>query len=183
MIYIIIATTKGRRARLQECVDAIKASVTTQPYCIVTYENSDGGCVLATKKALSGINGTIFILNDDMIIEPDCIEKLYNAYDQDRTCIYQPWESMHQGNLAVAPFGHTLMIKPFLDKGYIHNYWDTELTVTMQSIGKYRPIMDAKMDHRHVSRNPDLMDETYKVSQATFMRDQELFNSKFNKSN
>jgi hypothetical protein len=176
MIYVIIATTKQRRERLTECLAALRES--TVPHSVVIYENLDGGCCLATTKALEGINAPVFILNDDMIVEPDCIEKLYNAYTQDELGVYQPWENMHGGKLAVSPFGFSEVLKPFLKKGYVHSFWDTELTIMATAYGKYHIVAEAKIDHKHVMKDPSLQDATYKISQDKLAFDTELFNKR-----
>lgn len=176
MIYIIITTTKQRRERLQKCIDAIRLS--TIPHSIVLYENSDGGCVLALRKAISGIDAPVFILNDDMIVEPDCLRTLYDEYLKDPSCVYQPYEGIHEGKLAVSPFCHSSTIKPYFEKGYIHSFWDTELTIMSMAFNKYRIINTAKLDHQHVIRDPSLQDETYKISQDSLAVDTLLFNQR-----
>lgn len=181
MIYIVIATTKERRVRLQKCIDAIRES--TIPHSIVIYENNDGGCVLATKKAIEGIHGEMFLLNDDMVIEPDCLEKLKIAYDKafpNKDGICQPFEDMHKGELAVAPYGHTDTIRPFLEH-YIHNFWDNELTTVMKVRGKYLYVPEARMNHEHVLKNPNLQDETYAKNQTKYEHDRQIFRERLAK--
>lgn len=175
MIYVVIATTKERRPRLEKCIAAVRES--TIPHSIVIYENQDGGCVLATKKAIEGINGLIFLLNDDMVVEPDCLEKLFKAYtkafpNQDGVC--QPFEDMHRGALGVAPFCHTNTIRPFLEH-YIHNFWDTEFTLVMHSRGKYLPVLDARLLHEHFTNGRSPIDETYRTTSGKYEIDQETF--------
>lgn len=175
MIYVVIATTKERRKRLERCIAAIRTS--TIPHAIVIYENSDGGCVLATKKAIEGINGLIFLLNDDMVVAPDCLEKLYKAYISvipNHDMVLQPWEAMHAGELGVSPFCHTDVIRPFLEN-YTHNFWDTEFTLVMKARGKYHKILNAKLAHEHFSVRLSPIDETYKLTQGKFLQDQETF--------
>lgn len=174
MIYVVIATTKGRRERLQKCINAIRES--TMPHALVVYENSDGGCVLATKKAIEGINGEIFLLNDDMIIAPDCLEILAKTYrtlypNQDGVC--QPDDNYHRGIMAVSPYCHTNTIRPFLED-YIHNGWDGEFSEVMKLKGKYTTVLEAKMDHQHFTKGVSQFDATYALSVATQTRDNAL---------
>lgn len=182
MIYVIIATTKQRRKRLEECLAALRES--TVPHAVVTYENSDGGCCKPTRDVLEGIKGTIFIINDDMIVEPDCLQMLDEAYrinfpNKDGIC--QPFETIHKGQLGVSPFGDRDYILPYLDKGYVHSFWDTEITMMSQAYGKYVMVPEAKMEHVHPVSGKAVMDETYHASQAKAKQDETLFRQRMAK--
>lgn len=175
MIYVLIPTTAERRERLQKCLDALRRS--TVPHCVVIYENSDGGCVLAQRRALAGLNGLIFILNDDMIVEPDCLSRLLESYlhhfpRHDGIC--QPDDNYHTGNLATAPFGHSETLRPFL-QDYMHYFWDTELTTVMQRAGRYVTVLAAKLDHQHHTKGRAPLDQTYQQTGKNFERDREVF--------
>jgi hypothetical protein len=177
MIYVVIATTKDRRTRLQVCVDAIRES--TIPHSIVLYENLDGGCVLATKKAITGIHGEIFLLNDDMIVKPTCLELLKNAFDKNypnKDGVCQPLFGDSVPGSAGAPYCHTDVIRPFLED-YIHRGWDTEFGKVMKMKGKYTIVHEASLDHRHVHKNnPDVKnDDTYRMREASKIHDVELY--------
>jgi hypothetical protein len=183
MIYVVIATTKERRARLDECITAIRES--TIPHSIVIYENLDGGCVLATKKAIEGLDAEIFLLNDDMIIEPDCLTKLKEAYDKNypnKDGVCQPYMDSRRCPSAGSPYCHTSTIRPFLEH-YVHCGWDTEFGQVMQMKNKYTVVPEANLEHRRVpmsTKNKPLyenieLDETYKMRNASRERDQKLF--------
>lgn len=174
MIYVVIATTKERRPRLQKCIEAVRES--TIPHSILLYENNDGGCVLATKKAIEGIHSEIFLLNDDMIVEPTCLERLKIAYDatypnKDGVC--QPIENFHNGDLGVSPYCHTDTIRPFLED-YIHNCWDAEFTNVMKMKNKYTIVNNAVLDHQHYLKAKAPFDSTYKKNADTFRRDLDI---------
>ena len=75
IITIIIPTTKERRSRIDKCLTALKDNAGV-PIRIVIYENEDGGWVGAVHNAISDIGGIVYIMNDDMIIHPNCIKTL-----------------------------------------------------------------------------------------------------------
>ena len=176
MIYCLLPTTKERRPRLQTCIDSIRDSVCNEPITICVYENFDGGWVNATHKIIEGINGVAFLLGDDMVLEPDCIQELWNNYEDG--FLLQPNEKHHHGNLAVSPFCHTDILKSYLFKGYKHLYSDEELTEVMKAQGKYKPVLTAKLDHQHFSSGQSVFDETYRTSQSYSEHDRLLFNER-----
>ena len=176
MIYCLIPTTKERRERLQKCVDSIHLN-TKYPIAICTYENEEGcedvGWVKAVHKLLEGINGICFILGDDAIIAPDCIEKLYEAYQEGY--LLQPYEQINKGTIATFPFCHSNILKQYIHKGYIHNYSDTELTEIMKQKGKYLYIPEAKVDHQHFVMDYKLLDNTYCATKQFLEKDKQIF--------
>jgi hypothetical protein len=180
MIYVVIATTKQRRERLQECIEAIRNSII--PHSILIYENNDGGCCLATSKALEGLedHALVFLLNDDMIVSPSCLETLYKEWlkDPNPKNIFQPYEDIQQGRLAVSPFTTVGTLKYFLSRGYKHSFWDTEMTIMAMAYQRYKFVPEAILEHKHMIKNPDLQDETYKISQDKLAFDTELFNKR-----
>lgn len=175
MIYVLIPTTKERRERLQKCIDAVRNSVIDHPITICVYENTDGGCVKAEHKMLEGITGLAFILNDDMVVEPDCIQTLLDHYEDG--LLLQPFEDIHKGDLAVSPFAHTDFLKKYIYPGYVHNYNDTELTEVAQMLGKYKKIEKAVIHHEHFTRGAK-KDQTYEATQSHFAKDRDLFISR-----
>lgn len=183
MIYVLIPTTKERGYRLEKCIRAI-TEYQTYPTAIVTYQNEIGcedvGWVKAVHKLLEGINDDqlVFILGDDAIVAPDCIARLYEGYmalPKDDEWLLQPWEQYHQGELATFPFCKAGVLKKYIHKGYKHLYSDTELTLVMKSKGKYGIVKAAKVDHQHFLKQPELLDNTYKATQALHDADQALF--------
>lgn len=177
MIYIVIATTKGRRERLKKCISAIQES-TYYPFSLLLYENHDGGCVVATKKAIEGLHAPMFLLNDDMIIAPDCLERLVAAYNRNfpnHDGICQPWDPGARGTCAVAPFGHSDLLRKFMN-GYNHYWWDAELYDVMRARGKYVVVDDAKFIHEHPNYGlPVERDETYRTNVLKFDEDAALY--------
>jgi hypothetical protein len=172
--HVVIATTPERRARLAQCLDALRAS--TAPFVLVVYENLDGGCVPATRRAIAGLTGEVFLLNDDMIVEPDCLERLQASFREnfpllDGAC--QPDDNYQGGQLGVSPYLHTETLRPFL-RGYTHYFWDTELTAVLKGRGKFLTVPGARLDHQHVTRGAP-NDETYQRTAENFARDLALF--------
>ncbi|MFA6158882.1 MAG: hypothetical protein WC763_04670 [Candidatus Paceibacterota bacterium] len=187
IVYVCIPTTRERRARLQTCIDHIR--VNDFPHVIVLYENQDGGCVAAEHNMLQGIEGLVFLLNDDMEIAPDCIRRLYEAYrknaeemsnvdDFEKPLMLQPFEQIHKGRLAVSPFCHSSVLKKYVFKGYNHNFNDTELTEVVRAEGRYVFVPEATMVHRHGTEENGLMDETYRMTSATYRKDRALFHER-----
>jgi hypothetical protein len=175
MIYVVIATTKERRGRLQKCIDAVKES--TIPHSIVIYENMDGGCVLATKKAIEGIHSEVFLLNDDMIVAPNCLEMLKNTYDSNfpnKDGVCQPDDNIHGGRLCTSPYCHTDVLRPFL-ANYRHHYWDTEFTDVMTMKNKYLIVPQAFLDHQHYTVGRSDIDNTYAGTNRTFRDDMKIY--------
>lgn len=180
MIYIAIPSTKERRNRLEKCIEAIKLN-TKYPVAICTYENEerckDIGWVKAVHKLLEGINGLVFILGDDAIIEPNCIEKLYEEYiklPNKEEWLLQPYEQINKGELATFPFAHSDILKTYISKEYNHNFSDTELTEVMKKKGRYLPVLEAKVYHEHFTVGAKL-DETYKKTTDLLEKDRLTF--------
>lgn len=175
MIYIIIPTTKERRERLNKCIESIRLN--NFPVTICIYEGEDGGYVRAVLNTLQGINGLCFILGDDAILDKDCIKTLYEKYeslDNKEEWLLQPYEQIQKGNLATMPFCHSDIIKRYLFSGYKHNYSDTELTDRMLAMGRYLPVLEAKINHEHFTCGAEI-DETYKKNNATMEEDRLLY--------
>lgn len=185
MIYVILATTKQRRERAKKCIEAIQNS--TILHSLVIYENLDGGHVTATRNVLNGINGEMFLINDDMIVEPDCLEMLKKSYDENFPCkdgVCQPKDNIHEGRLAVSPYCHTDTIRPFLED-YNHYFWDAEFAQVMNIMKKYIIVENARLDHHHFTSNDDVIrDETYilnsKKKHLDFKIYEERVRNKFN---
>jgi len=175
MIYVVIATTKERRGRLEKCINAVKNS--TIPHSIVIYENLDGGCVLATKNAIEGIHSEILLLNDDMIVAPNCLQLLKQEYDKNfpnKDGVCQPDDNYHAGRLCSSPYCHTDVLRPFLSH-YRHHCWDQEFTDVMTMKNKYVIVPEAFLDHQHFTKGASLMDKTYTMTNNTFGDDLKIF--------
>jgi hypothetical protein len=175
MIYVLIPTTKERREKLQKCLDAIRDSICTEPITTCIYENSDSGCVEAEHKLFSGFKDDTlaFILNDDMVVEPDCIQKLFDAYEWDY--VLQPYENTNFGNLASSPFASIKTLRQYIHKDYLHNYNDRELTEVAKMLGIYKKVLDAKLVHEHFSTGATQIDQTYMKNRDSKEKDKQLY--------
>lgn len=179
--YVVIVTTPERRSRLDLCIAALRRS--TVPFVLVVYENNDGGCVIATRKAVAGIIGEVFLLNDDMIVEPECLEKLRDKFAEEvllgsEYSVLQPSDNYHpNGEIATAPYLHSDTLKSALCLGYNHYFWDMELAIRARRDGCYCFVPGAKLDHQHVTKGfPD--DETYRTTNLNWAHDEALFKAR-----
>lgn len=184
MIYVCIPTTKERRPRLEKCLEAIRASVGAPPFTVCLYENEDGGWVAALQNLVAGLrdDALIFNIGDDVIIQPDCIALLAeefawkeaNGVNPD-TLLLQPYEHIHQGNIATNPFCRAGLIKRWLSRAYVHNFADNELTELARAEGTYVYVPKAISEHIHFELDHSLYDETYDRTQRYFIKDQATF--------
>lgn len=179
--HVVIATTPGRRARLDLCLNALRQS--TVPFVLVVYENTEGGCAPALLRALEGITGELFILNDDMIVEPECLERLRDAFRQKPSFQYgggvvQPDGNYHpNGEIATAPYLDRGTLWNVLSRGYKHYFWDMELVLNSRKHGNYLHVPQAKLDHQHVTKGfPD--DETYRLTNLNWVHDEAIFKAR-----
>ncbi len=181
MIYILIPTTKERRHRLEKCINSIRESVCPYSFTICTYENeNDGGWARACKKMVEGIDDLIFIVNDDMIVEQNCIRILYEKYIEtfpENDGIMNPFDTLSLGENCDIPFCHSSVIKPFLDIGYWH-YAGQEISRVMKQRAKYAIADEAIVVHEHADFIPGLMDETYRKAHLHINEDMHLLNSR-----
>ena len=186
MIYILIPSTKERRDRLAKCIEAIKQDQ-KYPTAIVTYENEDGctdvGWVKALHKLLDGIKDDqlVFVLGDDALVSPGCIQRLYEGYTalpQDEEWLLQPYEQFHKGELATFPFCKAGLLKKYVHRGYKHLYSDTELTLIMKAKNRYGIVKEAKVDHQHFLNDARLLDDTYRATQKFHDEDAKLFHER-----
>lgn len=175
IVYVCIPTTAERRKTLDTAIASIREN--KFPHAILIYENQDGGCAIATHNMLKGINGLVFILNDDMTIGNNCIEILYKKYKEvfpNNDGLIQPYDNFNKGKVAVSAFCHSDIIKKYLHKGYKHKYSDTELTEVMKIKGKYLYLPEADMFHHH-EMDKSKYDNTYKIMEDTSIIDKELY--------
>jgi GT2 family glycosyltransferase len=170
MITVIIPTTKERRERLDECVNAVKDNAGI-PHRILIYENNDGGCVLAMHNAVKDINGLIFIINDDMIMEKDCLKILMDNYDNN---FLYPDDGIQKGKFACSFFCDADYFRKHLHLGYTHNYVDNELTEIARMQGKLKYVPEAKLIHKHWTRGV-AKDKTYGLQDTTKEKDKKLY--------
>lgn len=171
-----------RKERFEKAMTALKAS--TLPHITHVYQNLDGGIVKALHKMLEDIkdDALVTIVNDDMVVRPDYLETLYNAYMAafpNRDGIAQGHDSFHHGKMYGDPLAPAWMYKKYWHKGYVHNYSDTEFTAV---VNKLRiPVIyvpEAVKEHVHFLKDQSLYDETYELSQKFFDRDRALFDER-----
>ena len=173
---------------MEKCLQAVKDSVCSEPITICTYENLDGGWVKAFQNLIEGLSdhAVIFNIGDDVIIKPDCIQKLWDAFVverdgmssagmYDKPLLLQPYEQVHRGNLCTNPFTEAWVIKKYLNKGYIHNFADNDLTGAVRLYGRYVYVPDAITEHVHFELDRNLYDKTYDMTQRHYFTDQALF--------
>ena len=58
---------------------------------------------------------------------------------------------------------------------YLHNFVDVEATIRAKNAGRYHYAVDAIVEHRHYLWGKAEKDATYKLSEGTFLPDQETF--------
>ena len=179
--FVVIATTPERRTRLALCIDALRRS--TVPFVLIVYENQDGGCVTATRRAVENLSGEIFLLNDDMIVEPECLERLRDAFRADPSFrhgggVAQPSDNYHpNGEIATAPYLDHSTLWTALDRGYRHYFWDLELATRARRAARYLHVPEAKLDHQHVTKG-FADDETYRSTSKNWAQDEALFKTR-----
>lgn len=176
MIYIIIPTTPERRYRCNQLVKSIQENTHDIPYTICIYENLDGGWVPAIYNALEGINGLVWLLGSDTIVENNAVKILFDNYKDGY--ILEPFNEMHGETLCQHPFGHSDTIKKYLDKRFIHWYSDTYFTLLAKRDNKLLFVPEAKIQHNHFVNGKADVDETYKTifNEETVAKDRLLFN-------
>lgn len=180
MIYICIPTTPERRHRTEQLVKSIQENSQDVPHTICIYENNDGGWVPAVYNMLESINGLVWLLGSDTIVEKDALKTLYNAYTatfplQDGIC--EPFNELQGDTLCQHPFGHTETIKKYLDKRFVHWYSDNLFTIRAKKDGKLLYVPEAKIQHNHFVNGKAEVDETYKTifNKDTVEKDRLLF--------
>jgi GT2 family glycosyltransferase len=110
-------------------------------------------------------------MNDDMVIQPDCIKILLEAYDDN---VVYPDDGINNGTLATTFLCHSGYIETNLFKGYKHNYSDTEFTERSKILGKLKYVPEAKLIHKHWTTGAP-KDETYTKNTLTLEQDKALF--------
>lgn len=176
MIYILIPTTPERRHRCNELVKSIQENTHDIPYTICVYENNDGGWVPAVYNALEGINGIVWLLGSDCIVENNAVKTLFDNYKEGY--VLEPFNEMHNDTLCQHPFGHSDTIKKYLDKRFTHWYSDSYFHLQAKRDGKLLYVPEAKIQHNHFVNGKAEVDETYKTvfNPETIEKDRLLFN-------
>jgi len=169
MLSIIIPTTPERRERLNMCLDSIRNSSVESR--IVIYENNKGGYINAVLKAIEDINGIVFVINDDMILDKYCIENLLKEYNDN---LVYPDDEINNGTLATTYMCSADYVRKYLNPVYHHNYCDTELTDIARIQGKLKYVPSAKLEHRHWTTGAP-KDSVYERNSKYLNEDRDLY--------
>lgn len=180
MIYIVIPDTPERQHRTAELVKSIRANTNDIQYAIVTYTNMDGGWVPAVYNSLEGINGLVWLLGSDTIVEKDALKTLYNRFRQEfpnEDGVCEPYNELHRDTLCQHPFAHSNTIRKYLDKRFTHWYSDNLFTLRAKKDGKLLYVPEAKIQHNHFMNGKALKDKTYETifNPETVLKDKILF--------
>ena len=177
MLYICVPTIKSRRDRLEVCVASIKEHVKI-PHCIVTYENERGGFVPAIHDMLKGIDGVVWCIGDDTVVQNDAVDILWRRFHDeypDLDGVVQPDDGIQHERIITMPMCHSKTMQQFTYKGYNHYYADEEFTWHMREAGKYTYVPEAVVEHAHWLNGKAENDEKYTVSMQKNDADKELF--------
>jgi hypothetical protein len=172
-VTIFIPTTRERRKRLNDCLDAVRDN-SNYPHRILIYEGNDGGYVNAVHKMLEDINGLVCVIGDDMIPQKDWLKILMDNYNDN---FVYPDDGLRHERIATTFVCEADYLRKYLYKGYRHNFSDTELTEVSRLLGKLKYVPEAKIIHNHFTNGAE-KDETYKAQDKTFQKDKDLFNSR-----
>ncbi len=186
MIYIVIPTTKERRPQTDRLIASIRENTQEIKHCIVLYENSDGGWVTALHNALESINGIVVLLGCDTTVGPGWLSILWQAYRKAYPMgngVVEGYNELHNGTLCQHPLGHSLVIKKYLDKDFVHNFSDNWMTDRLVEKGLYTYVPDAIIEHHHWVNKKAEHDETYKKVMESFDKDRETYIRKTNEFN
>jgi len=178
MISVLIPSTPERKDRLAFAVESIQKNICNQPIEIITEISTGEGANKPLLRMFEKVNDLVFLLNDDVILMPHCIQELYNNYvstfpDKDGICV--PNDGVHNCKLATFPFGHVDTFKKYWCKDYIHLYADSDITEVMKRRNRYSEVPTAKLIHKHFLFEKELMDDTYGFSQKFSGHDQLIF--------
>ena len=176
-VTILIPTTPERKERLARCMESVKKHITV-PYDIKVYENNYEGYVAAIHKLLEGVNGLVWCLNDDIVLENDALSILKRHFLErfpNRDGLVQPKDGIQEGNVATLPFCDAEVMRKYTHKGYFHNFADQEFTMIMKSLNKFLFVPEAIVTHEHWINVKAEKDFTYSNSQSYFEKDKEIF--------
>lgn len=173
MITVVIPTTKERRSRLEECLNAVRDN-SNYPHSILIYEGNDGGYVNAVHRMIEDINGLVCVIGDDMIPQKDWLKHLVEAYDDN---LVYPDDGIQHKNMATVFLCNADYLRKYLHKGYSHLFSDTELTEVSRILGKLKYVPESKVIHNHYITGAP-MDNTYLSQNETKDKDEALFNER-----
>jgi len=147
MIKILIPTTPERKDQLTKALGAISASVCNQAFEVATEVSTGEGVVKPFGRLLErvGQDDLVFFLTDDMFIEPDTLQKLYDAYIRE----FPDLDGAVTANLCDAAFAHIKVFRQYFPLVYYHLYCDVEFFEIMKGRGKYFQVIEANIFHAH----------------------------------
>ena len=188
---IFISTTKERRAKCAYMLQQIRETA-GMDYFLVVYENKAGGIVKAIWQFLNLFSGDdlVIILNDDMWpITPNWLALLKETWDNNfkQYGLIMPNDGITEGKVATIQFTTLSFLRKHCYPGYIHNYWDTEITDITRELGLYIYCPEIIIEHQHWIRQKAVCDLTYQQNIATSEGDRLLYecrkHEKYNSSN
>lgn len=176
LLYILIPTTKSRRDRLAKCIQSIKDNVSI-PHAIVTYENSRGGFVPAIHDMLKGINGLVWAIGDDTIVDSNGVDVMFNKFKEidDNNKVIQPDDTILHGAVITMPMCDARVLERYTYKGYLHWGADVEFTDIIKRQGNYVYMPEVVIKHLHWVNGQAPMDETYARNNKTNDADLALY--------
>ncbi len=181
MIYVTVPTTKERRPRLQKMIDSVRDSDYSN-ITLVVHEGTSPGYVQAMYRFIGGIEGLIFLMADDIVLAPDCISKLVEAFQKRFPdgwgCVYpfNPFQGERNIPMGLMP---AKMFRQYWSQEYNHNFVDLEFTDLMKELNLCLYVPEAILEHNHPLKDKSLQDETYAKSQALFKKDLKTYNRRY----
>lgn len=178
MIHILIPTTKERRIRLNECLEAIRSN-TEGEYLITVFENSCGGCVEPSRKMVATLKDDelVCILNDDMIPQPKWLSYLLKKHQESGGLVY-PDDGLRDGKLATTWLCTAKYLSDNYSGDYKHSFADQEMTERAKARNELHYVPESKIIHKHFTKQNDLYDETYKLQTLTISKDEQQYHQR-----
>lgn len=180
MIHIVIPTTIDRRKRTMELIDSIHRNTTGIEYDIIAFENNLGGWVPAVYEALKDIDGFVWLLGSDCIVEKDALKILWDRFIDrfpEKDGVVEPYNELHGNTLCQHPLAHRDTILKYLDKRFVHWYSDTWFTIQANRDNKLMYVPEARIQHNHFTNGKAEKDATYEIvfNPDTIAKDRLLF--------
>lgn len=176
-INILIPTTPGRYNRLLDTINSISDG--NYPYYVIHKYTNNIGYVKAVKFLLEHYEpeDIVFIVNDDVKFEKDSLKLMYEAFNKDRTKIYQPNDGIWlTGGCATFPLALKSTILEYMCFEYYHYCADLEMHARALKDNRFEFVENAKVTHLHPCRFPEFQkDETYRIEEKFIEKDDLLY--------
>ena len=171
MIYVLFPSTPERKERLAVAMESIRNSICDQEIEIKVDISEGEGANKPTLRLINSVDGLVICLGDDSTVEPDTIQKLYNAYirefpDQDGMCSPPNCDNF---------LAHSNTMRKYWHPDYIHLYADRDFFDTMTFKKKVFRVLDAVIHHNHYTKNATLDDDTYRFGEKNREADRILY--------